>query len=196
MELNREEIDYRTLAGAVIPRPIAWTSSLSPDGTPNLAPFSFFNVATTTPPILMVSVTKFDGNKPDRFKDTYRNVRETEEFVVNVVTRPLLEAMNETSARLFESENEFDHAELEAAESTLVDPPRVAQTDVAFECTLYDIVPVGKSALIFGDVVHAHVDESVTTDGKLDVTKLDAIGRLSGGYYATIDNYRHMERPP
>lgn len=196
MELNREEVDYRTLAGAVVPRPIAWTSTLSPDGEPNLAPFSFFNVATTTPPVLMVSVTKYDGDKPDRFKDTHLNIRETKEFVVNIVTRPLLERMNQTSARLPEGENEFEHAEIEPAESTVVDPPRVAEADVSFECSLYDIVPVGKSALILGDVVHAHVDESVTTEGKVDVRKVDAIGRLSGGYYSTIDEYHHHERPP
>lgn len=196
MELSRPDIDYRTLAGAVIPRPIAWTSSISADGDPNLAPFSFFNVATATPPILMVSVTKFDEDKPDRFKDTYQNIRDTKEFVINVVTRPLLETMNETSARLEKSTSEFTHADIATEESTLVKPVRVADTAVAFECTLYDIVPVGKSALIFGDVVHAHIDESVTTDGKLDVTKLDAVGRLSGGYYATVDNLVNLERPP
>lgn len=196
MELTRSEIGYRTVAAAVIPRPIAWTSSLSPDGVANLAPFSFFNVATTTPPVLMFSVTKFDDRKVDFFKDTHRNIRETEEFVVHVVTRSLLETMNETSARLPAGESEFDHAGVERAESTVVDPPRVEEADVAFECTLHEIVPVGKSALVMGDIVHAHVDDSVTTDGKLDVTKLDAVGRLSGGYYSTIDQHHHHERPP
>lgn len=196
MKLSRSEVGYRTLAGAVIPRPIAWTSSLSPDGVENLAPFSFFNVATTTPPVLMFSVTKFDDRKPDQFKDTHINIRDTEEFVVNIVTRPLLAEMNETSARLPAGESEFDHAEIERADSEVVAPPRVAEADVSFECMLHEIVPIGKSALILGDVVHAHVDDSVTTDGKLDVTKLDALGRLSGGYYSTIDQYRHAERPP
>lgn len=196
MELDRSEVDYRTLAGAVVPRPIAWTSTLSTDGEENLAPFSFFNVATTTPPVLSISVTRFDDRKPDLLKDTYVNVRDTKEFVVNVVTRDLLETMNETSARLEHGQSEFDHAAVERAESTVVSPPRVGNADVSFECTLHDIVPVGKSALILGDVVHAHVDDSVTTEGKMDVTKLDALGRLSGGYYTTIDNYEHAERPP
>ncbi|MGM0605484.1 MAG: flavin reductase family protein [Halobacteriota archaeon] len=196
MELTRSDIDYRTLAGAVVPRPIAWTSTVSPDGTENLAPFSFFNVATTTPPVLLISVTKFDDEKPGFFKDTHRNIRQTEEFVVNLVTTPLLAQMNETSARLPAGESEFDHADIERADSAVVAPPRVQAADVSFECTLYDIVPIGKSALILGDVVHAHVDESVTTDGKLDVTKLDAIGRLSGGYYSPVERYTHLERPP
>jgi flavin reductase (DIM6/NTAB) family NADH-FMN oxidoreductase RutF len=196
MELSRSEIDYRTLAGAVVPRPIAWTSSQSPDGEINLAPFSFFNVATSEPPILLLSVTKFDELKPDFFKDTYVNIREMKEFVVNIVTNPLLETMNETSARLPHGTNEFDHADIEPAESTVVSPPRVANADISFECVLHEIVPVGKSALILGDVVYAHIDDSVTDDGKLDVRKIDAVGRLSGGYYAPVNEYEHQERPP
>lgn len=196
MELDRSQIDYRTLAGAVIPRPIAWTSSLSPDGEENLAPFSFFNIATTTPPVLLLSVTKFDEEKSDLLKDTLKNIRQTEEFVVNIVTRPLLEMMNKTSARLPHGASEFDHAGIERGDSTVVSPPRVRNADISFECTLYDIVPVGKSALILGDVVYAHIDDSVTVDGKLDVRELDAVGRLSGGYYVTMDNYERHERPP
>ncbi|RQG94835.1 flavin reductase family protein [Natrarchaeobius chitinivorans] len=196
MELARSEIDYRTVAGAVVPRPIAWTSSISPDGEENLAPFSFFNVATTTPPVLLLSVTKFDEEKPDLLKDTFVNIRETEEFVVNIVTHPLLETMNETSARLPHGVSEFEHADVERAESTVVSPPRVGNADVSFECTLHEIVPVGKSALILGDVVRAHIDDSITVDGKLDVKELDAVGRLSGGYYSPISEYEYHERPP
>lgn len=196
MELARSEIGYREVAGAVIPRPIAWTSSISSEGVENLAPFSFFNVATTTPPVLMFSVTKFDDEKPGFFKDTQRNIRETEEFVVNIVTRPLLEEMNATSARLPAGESEFDHADIHRGESAIVRPSRVEEADVSFECTLHEVVPIGKSALVLGDIVYAHIDDSVTTEGKLDVRKLDAIGRLSGGYYSTIDQYRHAERPP
>jgi len=196
MELSRNEVGYRTLAGGVVPRPIAWTSTLSVDGEENLAPFSFFNVASVTPAVLSIAVTKYDNQKPDRFKDTAANVRETNEFVVNVVTRPWLEKMNATSARLPHGESEWDHADVEQADSVLVDPPRVAGADVAYECKLYDFVPVGKSALLLGEVVYAHVDDEVTSDGKLDVRKLDPLGRLSGGLYAPVESRIHRERPP
>lgn len=196
MELDRSEIGYRTLSGSVIPRPIAWTSTVSAAGDENLAPFSFFTVASSSPPTLVLSVTKFDERKPDRRKDTYVNIRETEEFVVNVVTRSLLETMNETSARLPHGTSEFDHADVDRAESVVVAPPRVESADVSFECTLSDIVPVGNAALILGDVAYAHVDDSITVDGNVDVTKLDAVGRLAGGYYTPIDSYEYHERPP
>lgn len=198
MELEREEVDYRTLTASVIPRPIAWVSTRSPDGVDNLAPFSFFTIASITPPVLFFSPTKYDRRKPDRFKDTPRNVRESGEFVVNVVTGPLLERMNETSARLPAGESEFDRTDVERAESTLVAPPRVADADVAFECTLYESLQVGRSAPILGEVVHAHVDDALLDEDGLDVTRLDAVGRLTGGYYAPLDpaEYVSLERPP
>lgn len=199
MELRHHEIDYRTLTSAVIPRPIAWVSSTSPDGVDNLAPFSFFNIASVSPPVLFFAPLKFDHRKPDRFKDTPRNIHESREFVVNVVTQPLLEAMNETSARLPAGESEFDRAELTRGESTVVSPPRVEEAAISFECTLYDEVPIGRSTCIFGEVVHAHVDDDLLTeDGKMDVQRVNAVGRLAGSWYTLLDqdNYTSLERPP
>jgi len=196
MELTRGEVNYRTMAGAIVPRPIAWVSSLSADSTENLAPFSFFNAVTSTPPILMFSVTKYDEDKPDKFKDTVRNIVDTEEFVVNIVDRSLLEEMNQSSARLEHGHSEFEFANVERADSRLIDPPRVADSRISFECRLHDLVPVGKAALILGDIVHAHVDDELTTDGKLDVRKVDPLGRLSGGMYTFVDNIVKRERPP
>jgi len=197
MELTSEEVDYRTMVGSVIPRPIAWVSSISGDGEWNLAPFSFFNVATVTPPVLSISVTRYDERKPDRFKDTLANVRETEEFVVNTVARDQLEAMNESSARLAGGDSEWEATGVEPAESTVVEPARVADSPVAFECRLYDTVPVGKSTLVLGDVIQAHIDEDVLTDdGKLDVNEMDLVGRLSAGQYTFIDERVQLERPP
>lgn len=192
MEVDVDELDsaYRLLAGSVVPRPVAWVSSRSPEGRDNLAPYSFFNVVAVDPPMVMFTPV---GTGED-LKDTPRNVLATEEFVINVVTMELAEAMNATSATVEESE--FDHAGLERAESVRVAPPRVANARVAFECELYDFVEIGGSSMVLGEVVYAHVADDVTTDGKVDVTKLDAVGRLSGSYYASTRDRFSMERPP
>lgn len=196
MRVEPDERDslYRILAGAVIPRPIAWVSSLSPEGIENLAPYSFFNVVSTSPPVVMFAPAD-RPDRPDGLSDSARNARETGEFVVNVVTEPLAEAMNETSATLPPEESEFDHASLERAASEAVAPPRVAAAEVAFECELYESIDVGSNTMVLGQVVSVYLDDGVTTDGKLDVEKLDAIGRLSGSYYCRTDGRFRMERP-
>ena len=186
---------YRTLAGAVVPRPIAWVSTTGPEGVDNLAPYSFFNVVAVDPPVVMFSPVD-DAESPDGLKDTPRNIRETGEFVVNVVTESVAEAMNETSATLPAGESEFDRAAVTRADSTVVAPPRVAESPVAFECSRYEMVDVGGSTMVLGEVEWVHLDDDVTTDGKLDVEKLDAVGRLSGNLYSTTAERFTMERPP
>ncbi len=183
---------YRILSSAVVPRPIAWVSTTNADGVDNLAPYSFFTVASIEPPVVLFAPV----DAPDGLKDTPRNVRETGEFVVNLVTADLTEAMNETSATLSAEASEFDHAGLERAPSVVVSPPRVAAAKVALECVLYDLQDVGGSTLVLGEVRYVHLDESVTTDGKLDVQKVDAVGRLAGSLYATTRERFALERPP
>ena len=197
MEIDPDEVPslYRTLAGAVVPRPIAWVSTTSPQGVGNLAPYSFFNVVALDPPVVMFAPSD-DPDAPEGLKDTPRNVRATEEFVVNVVTESVAEAMNATSATLPAGESEFDHAGVTRADSRVVAPPRVAESPVAFECSLYEMLDVGGSTMVLGEVEWVHLDDAVTTDGKMDVEKLDAVGRLSGSLYATIENQFSMERPP
>lgn len=197
MEFAPDEVGsmYRTLAAAVVPRPIAWVSTTGTDGVDNLAPFSFFNVVAFDPPVLMFAPVD-DSNGQDGLKDTARNVRDTGEFVINVVTMDLVESMNATSATLPTDESEFDHADLERADSVRIGPPRVAAAEVAFECELYDFVDVGRSSMVLGEVVYVHAADSVTTDGKLDVNEIDAVGRLSGSLYATTRERFALERPP
>ncbi|GAD53739.1 nitrilotriacetate monooxygenase component B [Halarchaeum acidiphilum MH1-52-1] len=190
MEFSTDDVDYRTLAGAVVPRPVAWVSTRSTDGTPNLAPYSFFTVVAVDPPTLAFSPNKADGRK-----DTARNVIETDEFVVNVVTADLAAAMNETSATLHADEDEFAHAGVTPEDGVAVDAPRVAESPVRFECERHETVEVGTNDLVLGRVVHAGVDEDVLTDGKLDVTKVDALARLSGSQYAYTRDRFEMERP-
>src|SRR6056297_1759751 len=134
MELSGDDLDsaYRLLSTAVTPRPIAWVSTRSEDGVDNLAPFSFFTVASVAPPILAVYPVGTEGD----LKDTPRNLQATGECVVNVVTSDVVESMNETSATLAPEANEFDHADVTPAESARVAPPRVAEARVALECEL------------------------------------------------------------
>lgn len=194
MELEPAEGEslYRTLAGAVVPRPIAWVSSTSDAGVDNLAPFSFFNVVCVDPPLVAFAPT----DREDGLKDTPANVLDTEGFVVNVVTEGLADAMNATSGTYDGDESEFDAVGVERADSTVVSPPRVAAAKVAFECRLYDFLDLGSSSLVIGEVVYVHVADEVTTDGRLDVRKLDAVGRLSGSLYCRTGDRFEMERPP
>ncbi|MCT9096795.1 flavin reductase family protein [Haloarchaeobius sp. HME9146] len=195
MEIDPAEVDgslYRTLSGSVVPRPIAWVSTTSEDGVDNLAPFSFFTVAAIDPPILVFAPV--DG--PDGLKDTPRNVRDTGELVVNIVTDDTVEAMNQTAATLPADESEFDQSGASRAESTRVSPPRVAESPIAFECELYDLQDVGSSSLILAEVVYVHVADAVTTDSKVDVEKLDAVGRMAGSWYASTEDRFSLERPP
>jgi flavin reductase (DIM6/NTAB) family NADH-FMN oxidoreductase RutF len=190
---------YKLLIGSVVPRPIGWISTLGPDGSPNLAPFSFFNVVCPNPPHVMFcpEVRSSDG----ALKDTLRNVRANGEFVVNIVTRELAEAMNLTSQELPPEVDEFAVANLIASPSLVVRPPRVAQSPIHFECRVAQIIELGSGpgggSLVLGRVVHLHVDESVLigTD-KIDLEKLKPIGRLAGSGYCQVSETFTMDRPP
>lgn len=192
MEIAVDDLDgslYRTLAGAVVPRPIGWISTRSADGRDNLAPYSFFNVVSVDPPVLMFAPVDSAGE----LKDSPQNVVDTEAFAVNVVTADLAEAMNASATA--HDVDEFEEAGLTKAEGTTVNVPYVADAKVVFECRLYEFVEIGDSSLVLGEVTYVHVDDEVTTAGKLDTTKLDAVGRLSGSDYCYSRDRFSMERP-
>lgn len=178
------EIDPATLEGRqpyflitslVVPRPIAWVTSLSEEGVVNLAPHSYFNVMSSNPWILHFTST---GEK-----DTLRNVRATGEFVVNIVGRPLAETMNLTSAEHPPDVSEMEAAGLTPAPSKRVKPPRVASAPAAFECRLNDIISKGNGHMVFGDVLLAHVDEALFDGSRIDPKALRPVGRLGGSLY-------------
>ncbi len=202
---------YNLLIGAVVPRPIAWVSSLSASGQPNLAPFSFFNAVCAQPPLLAFapgmrlpkrSKTAADlsagapGGEP---KDTLRNIRETREFVINLVTFELAEAMNLTSGDYDETVNEFELAKVASAPSNLVRPRRVAGSPVSFECKLYQILDFNPGSeggsLVIGEIVSVHIDNRHLKEGRLDRNSLDLIGRMGGIEYTRTTERFEMVRP-
>ena len=201
-ELAHREF-YNLLISAVVPRPIAWVSSLSASGQPNLAPFSFFNVVCATPPLLGFSPSmrapragRTTAGEP---KDTLRNIRATGEFVVNMVTFELAEAMNLTSGEYDASVDEFELAKIESAPSQIVRPRRVAGSPVSFECKLHQILdfnpgPDG-SSLVIGEIISIHVDERHLKDGRIDRNSLDLIGRMGGMQYTRTTERFEMVRP-
>ena len=188
---------YQWMTTTILPRPIAWVSTISLDGRTNLAPFSFFQGVTANPPTLMfVPVNNREGQK----KDTVRNIELVPEFVVNLVPHSLAAAMNDTAALLPYGESEFGKFGIEPAPSTKVRPPRVALAPVAFECTLHQIVNIGKGPLaanvVFGTIVVAHVrDDVIGPDGFPDAGKLDLVGRLGREDYATTRDTFSLRRP-
>jgi len=198
---------YNILISAVVPRPIAWVSSLSVSGQPNLAPFSFFNAVCAKPPLLVFAPgmrapkkSEAAAGKPGgEPKDTLRNVRETKEFVINLVTYELAEAMNLTSGDYDSSVNEFELAKVASAPSKVVRPRRVANSPVSFECKLYQILefnpePEGGS-LVIGEIVSLHINEQHIKEGRLDRNSLDLIGRMGGLQYTRTTQRFEMVRP-
>ncbi|PAW66639.1 MAG: flavin reductase [Opitutia bacterium Tous-C1TDCM] len=188
---------YAWMIATILPRPVAWVATVSPDGKTNLAPFSFFQGVTANPPTLMfVPVNTREGAK----KDTVRNIEATGEFVVNLVPFVLVEAMSATSASLPYGESEFEKFGIAAAPSTTVRPPRVAAAPVAFECKLDRIVTIGEGPLaanvVFGKILRVHVADAVLgADGKPDAGKMDLIARLGGDGYARTTERFELERP-
>jgi flavin reductase (DIM6/NTAB) family NADH-FMN oxidoreductase RutF len=186
---------YRLLISVVVPRPIAWVSSVGADGTRNLAPFSFFNVVGNAPLTIMVSISQRAG----RPKDTLRNVQETGEFVVNIVDEALVERMNQTSGEYAYEVDEFARGGLTPAPAAVVKPPRVAEAAVALEARLSQVVPVAATSytMILGHVVRLHLrDGLLRSNGLVDAERLRPVARLGGDEYATLGRVFALARPP
>ncbi|GAB7538113.1 flavin reductase family protein [Burkholderia sp. 22PA0099] len=191
----------RTLFNAIVaPRPIGWISTINSQGQVNLAPFSHFNLVSTAPPVVM-----FSCNAPaDRHeKDTVTNIRETGEFVTNLVSWALREPMNMSSIDAPYGTDEFELAGLEKAPSVMVKPPRVAASPASMECRLLqilDIEPTGPgetfSRVVFGRIVGVHLDERfVGADGRFDTVLAEPLTRLDGNRYATVGKLDELGRP-
>ncbi|MER7956589.1 flavin reductase family protein [Streptomyces sp. NPDC096030] len=179
---------YRLLTATVVPRPIAWISTTSADGTDNLAPHSFFTISSVTPPVVQfTSVGR---------KDSLRNIEDTGAFVVNLSPEPLFEQINATATDFPRGVSEFDACGVEREPSLRVKPPRVASSPVALECELHSTLRIGDSTVVFGRVVHAAVDESVMVDGHPEITLMRPLTRLGRNEWGTLGGVREIARIP
>lgn len=188
----------KLLNGAIIPRPIGWISTLGPDGNFNLAPFSYFTVVCANPPHILYCPGRRGAHGSE--KDSLAHVRTRPEFVVNIVTEGLAQAMNLTSSEAGPEVDEFVLAGLTAMPSVKVAPPRVAESPIHFECRVSHIVDVsdapGGGSIVVGEVVHVHVDDAFLLEGgKINIPALHAIGRLAGAGYARVSDMFDMPRP-
>jgi len=175
------------LLGAIAPRPIAFASTIDREGNVNLSPFSFFNVFGANPPTLIFSPARRGRNNTT--KHSYENVKEVAEVVINIANYPMVEQMSLASTEYEKGVNEFIKAGFTEAKSTKVSPPRVAESPVAFECKVNQVIETGEDGgagnLIICEVIHIHVDESILDEnGKIDPFKLDPIGRLGANWYS------------
>jgi flavin reductase (DIM6/NTAB) family NADH-FMN oxidoreductase RutF len=200
-EISHSEL-YGILINSVVPRPIAWVSTISASRDLNLAPFSFFNAVCADPPLLAFAPGLRASKQPSSHgvaKDTLRNVRQTGEFVVNTVTYELREAMNLTSGEYDPSVNEFDLAKITKEPSKIVRPPRVAESPVSFECKLHQILDFSpqptSGSLVIGRIVAIHINDAHLKDGRLDRNSLDLIGRMGGMQYTRTTQRFEMVRP-
>ncbi len=188
---------YKLMVGVIVPRPIAFVSTISAGDVLNLAPFSFFTAISANPPVICFSpmVRGSDGNR----KDTLHNAEETGEFVVNIVSEDFAEKMNATSAEFPPDVDEFAASGLTPVASDLVRPPRVGESKVSMECRLVQLVhvspkPLGGS-LVIGEVVRFHIDDNIVKDYKVDPDRLRAIGRMGGPTYCRTTDRFDMVRP-
>jgi flavin reductase (DIM6/NTAB) family NADH-FMN oxidoreductase RutF len=185
--LNNKADNYKVLTNLVVPRPIAWVTTLSPAGVVNLAPFSFFNAIGSDPLYIVIGIGRRDNGQP---KDTAENIQRTGDFVVNLITEDLLDAMNISAADFPPDQSELVAANLHSAASVHVKTPRLAQSQASLECKLFRSEPLGTSTLIIGEVVMFHVADHLVGP-RLHINNFAPIGRLGSPstYCRTTDRF-------
>jgi flavin reductase (DIM6/NTAB) family NADH-FMN oxidoreductase RutF len=190
---NDHGFEYDPFKALVAPRPIAWVSSLSAAGVANLAPFSYFNAFSQNPHYVAFGIGPV--------KDTLRNIEATREFAVSLPTWDLREQMNATSAHVAPEVDEFDLAGLTKAPCRLIGVPRVAESPVALECRLFQVVPLpddrgqAEDHMVIGRVLGIHIDDRYINDGRVDTAAMRPIARLGYSEYATVTEAWRMRRP-
>ncbi|WP_173916722.1 flavin reductase family protein [Halobacillus sp. Marseille-Q1614] len=179
---------YKLLSGSVVPRPIAWVSSISKEGVQNLSPFSFFTVASREPAMLCISIGPGVGEREGTVKDTLANIRDQKEFVINIVPTFLGNAMQKSAENLPSHIDEFEAANLTPIDSEKVTPKRVKESPIQMECQLHQIIELGTDHLIIGKLVLYHIHEDYYIENhKVNLEKLRPLGRLAGNYSENHD---------
>ena len=185
ISLETKEL-HKILLSSIAPRPIAFASTIDSNGNVNLSPFSYFNVFSSNPPILIFSPSR--RVRDNTTKHTLENAMETKEVVINVVNFPIVEQMSKSSIEYEKGVNEFIETGLTQVKSLLVKPPRVLESPISFECKVQDIVSLGESGgagqLIIAKVVQIHIDKKfIDNNGDIDSEKLDLVARMGGDWY-------------
>lgn len=193
----RPSVFYQRMIHSILPRPIAWVSTRSTDGVMNVAPFSYFTGVGSRPPSLLFCPA---NNRDGESKDTLRNIEQTNEFVVNIVSLDLAEKMNASAASLPADESEFDFCNLTAGESVKIGAPRVLESPVQFECRTLQVLNIGEGPgganIVIGEVVYMHIDDSVVGAKDLvDPDLLNAVGRMGGLSYCRTGDRFELPRP-
>jgi len=189
---------HKVLLSSIAPRPIAFASTIDASGNVNLSPFSYFNVFSSNPPILIFSPSR--RVRDNTTKHTLENAKETKEVVINVVNYPIVEQMSQSSIEYDKGVNEFIETGLTQVKSLLVKPPRVLESPISFECHVQDIVSLGESGgagqLIIAKVVQIHINKNyLDKEGNIDSEKLDLVARMGGDWY-TRANKKSMFKIP
>ncbi|PTK28085.1 flavin reductase family protein [Mammaliicoccus sciuri] len=195
-EVLSQKENYKLLIGSIIPRPIALVTTESDDNVLNIAPFSFFNVISSDPPILSIAVQRVNGE----MKDTARNIIQNKEAVVHIVDTDNVRDANQTAALLSHEESELERTNFETVDSVEVSVKGLKQSKVRFEAVLYDDIVIEKdgqpiSDLLLLEVKYYHFDEGIYDDGYINKEKLKAVSRLAGNDYAEIGHTFTIERP-
>lgn len=194
-----DTLSRNPFSAIVVPRPIGWISTIDLQGVPNLAPYSFFNAVAYDPPQVMFAATSTHQHGGQ--KDSVKNAQDTGEFVVNIVTYELREHMNASAVAAPSHINEFEYAKLTQEPSQLVKAPRVAESPIHLECKYTQTVllptddPGDPNTVIFGEVIGIHIRDTVVKDGKLDLAKIQPVGRLGYLDYVHITESFAMDRP-
>lgn len=200
LSINPKDISetgiFKILKGTIIPRPIAFVTTISEEKVVNGAPFSYFNIVAPNPPMISLSIQRVNGE----LKDTAKNIYKTNEFVVHVVDRDNVEKINETAATLPYNQSELELAKLTQVKSEKISVPGVKESKVRMECKLVKAIPLGDEDpvcdLFIGEVVQFHLDEAVYEDnGRIDAEALNPVSRLAGAEYAKIGELFSIERP-
>jgi flavin reductase (DIM6/NTAB) family NADH-FMN oxidoreductase RutF len=193
--LNEREM-YKFLIGSIIPRPIAFVTTVSEAGTVNGAPFSYFNIVSANPPMVSISVQRAGGVQ----KDTARNAATKQEFVVHICDESNIAAINETSRALPPDVSEVEQVGLTPVQSVAVSVPGVKEAKIRFECKLVHSIALGEDSspscdLLIGRIVHLHIEEELYQEGKIDPLKLGPVSRLAGNSYANLGEIYDLVRP-